>query len=194
MGKAAFSYAGFIEEQAVDQPFLAGAEATIRIHLNGDVRDTPISVASGDSSTLFVRSFGRAARGEWQSVVFGAKIGSAKLVVNGPDGKPLDTISLSIADPVKIVAPSAVGVSVGGTQRVETSVLDKDGHTIHVSSSLEWTLDADVATFYAPLEPQTGPTRAVGTIVDLRGSHPGATTLHGQVGKISVELPVSVAK
>ncbi len=195
MGKAEFSYAGFLGDEPLDQPFLDGSQVTIRIRLHSDVRDTPISVTSGDSSVVSVRSFGRGTdRGEWQSVVLGAKVGSAKIALNGPDGKALDTISLSVADPAKIVAPTALSMSVGGQQRLETRVEDKDGHTIYVSSSLEWTLDADVATFYAPLDRRTGQTHNLGSIVNLRGNRPGAATLHGQVGKVSVDLPVSVAK
>jgi hypothetical protein len=193
-GKADFSYAGFVApDEALDRPFTTGAGVEVRIRLHSDVRDTSITVSSGDSSILYVKSFGKGVdRGEWQTLVSGMKVGTAKLIVNGPDGKPLDTIAMTVADPAKIVAPGDVSMSVGEKKHVDTHVEDKDGHTLHVSSDLTWTLDRDVAIFDAALDQQTGQVHDVGIGVDLRGNHPGAANMHGQIGNVNVDLPVSV--
>lgn len=193
-GKADFSYVGFVApDEALDRPFVTGASVEVRIRLHSDVRDTPITVTSADTSTLYVKSFGKGVdRGEWQTLVTGVKVGSAKLVVNGPDGKPLDTIAMTIADAAKIVAPSDVSMSVGETKHVDTHVEDKDGHALHVASDLAWTMDTDVAVFYAKLDQQTGQVNDVGDALDLQGKRPGATTLHGRVGNVKIDLPVSV--
>jgi len=196
MGKADFSYAGFIGgDENLDHAFLTGADVTIRIRLHSDVRDTVITVTAADPATFKVSSFGRGTdRGEWQAVVHGVKPGSAKLDANGPDGKPLDTVSLSVSDPAKIITPGDVSISVGDTKRIETHVEDKDGKTLHVGTTLEWTLDADVATFYSQLGQQSGVTSDVGTVLDMRGNRPGPTTLRGHVGSTHAELNVTVNK
>lgn len=196
MGNADFSYAGFVGgDENLEHAFLSGSDATIRIRLRADVRDTALTVTSADSATLAVSSFGRGTdRGEWQAVVHGVKVGSTKLSANGPDGKPLDTISLAIGEAAKIVAPESVVLSVGDKKRIEARVEDKDGKTLRVTSSLEWTLDADVATFYSPLGQQSGQTKDSGTIIDLLGNRPGPTLMRGRVGSATIELNVTVNK
>lgn len=196
MGKADFSYVGFVApDEALDRPFLTGAGVQVRIRLHSDVRDTPIIVTSADASILDVKSFGKGAdRGEWQALVNGVKLGTAKIVVNGPDGKPLDTIAMTVVDPAKIVAPSDVSMSVGDIKHIDTHVEDKDGHSIHVGSDLAWNIEQDVAIFVPALEQQTGPSNEVGEELDLRGNRPGASTIHGHVGAVKVDFPVTVNK
>src|SRR5260221_11780765 len=71
MGKADFSYAGFIVgDENLDHAFLTGADVTLRIRLHSDVRDTALTVTSADPGTFTVSSFGRGTdRGEWQAIV-----------------------------------------------------------------------------------------------------------------------------
>lgn len=195
-GKADFSYAGFVVgDENLDHAFLTRSDVTIRIRLHDDVRDTPITVTSADTATFTVSSFGRGTdRGEWQALVHGVKVGSAKLQTNGTDGKPLDTISLAVGEASKIVAPDNVVMSVGDKKRIETHVEDKDGKTLHVNGNLSWTLDTDVATFYSALDRQSGSTNDVGTIVDLEGNRPGPTLMHGRVGGAKIDVNVTVNK
>lgn len=194
MGRADFSYVGFLaKDDPLDAPFLAGEDVTVRIALHSGARDATIAVSSSDAAVLVVKGFGRgAAPGEWQAVVHGASVGTAKLVVAGSDGKALDQVAMSTADAAKIVAPGALSLSVGETKHVDAEVQDKDGHAVHAGPSLAWTLDSDPAIFWAPLDLKTGPVAASGEALDLRGNRPGATALRGAVGRARADVSVTV--
>jgi hypothetical protein len=194
-GKATFAYANVtLGGTNVSHPMLVDSSVTVTIQLQSSLSTATLRVASEKPDIFTVDSAGRGNEhvGMWQAQLTGHMAGSAKLqLFNAVTNDPIDTISIGVATPAKIEAPSDVSLSVGDRQTITMKVKDASGNELHASYALEWTLDQDFAVFDY-LSYQQGQSHMTGDVVVLKGAHPGPTTMHGRVGDVRIDVPVNV--
>jgi len=190
-GKADFAYSDFVFTDKIDQPMLTGDSAFISIKLHSEIASTAIRVATDKPDVVAVDTYGRGTSiSQWSALVNAKSAGSAKLqLFDSVTNAPIDTITIDVADAAKIDAPSSVSMSIGDKKQIETHVKDATGRIIRAFP--DWTLDQDFAVFMYATD-QQGQTHGVGNTLIFRGNHAGTTTLHGRLGKVAVDLQVSV--